>query len=46
MNSDAVDLESLAAPRNPRVEKRVQSMGKHGKQPKDEDTSGTMKTTC
>lgn len=44
MKCDAVDLESLAAPRTLRIEKRVQSMGKHGRQPNEK--KGTLKTTC
>lgn len=44
MKCDAIDLESLAAPRNTRIEKNVQSMGKHGRQPHKK--GGTLKTTC
>ncbi|RPB14721.1 glutamate decarboxylase [Morchella conica CCBAS932] len=44
MSCDAVDLESLAAPRSARIEKQVQSMGKHGRQ--EQEFSGTLKTTC
>lgn len=43
MKCDAVDLESLAAPRNARIEKDVQSMGKHGRQ---QNVKGTLNTTC
>lgn len=43
MKCDTVDLESLAAPRNVRIEKDVQSMGKHGRQP---NVKGTLNTTC
>lgn len=44
MRCDTVDLESLAAPRAPRIEKDVQSLGKYGKQPNKK--GGTLKTTC
>lgn len=44
MKCDTVDLESLAAPRAPRIEKDVQSLGKHGRQPNKK--GGTLKTTC
>jgi glutamate decarboxylase len=46
MKCDNVDLESLAAPRAPRVEKQAQSLGRHGRQSKSKGTSGTMKSTC
>ncbi|KAL7269223.1 glutamate decarboxylase gad1 [Rhizina undulata] len=44
MKADAVDLESLASPRIARIERRVQTMGKDGKQPPN--NQGTLKTTC
>lgn len=44
MKCDAIDLESLAAPKNVRIEKHVQSMGKRGRQPNKRE--GILKTTC
>jgi glutamate decarboxylase len=46
MKADAVDLESLAAPSNPRIEKRIQSMGLEKKPLLDTDFYGILKTTC
>ena len=46
IKSDAVDLESLAAPSNPRIEKRIQSMGLDRKPAHDMNSLGIMKTTC
>jgi len=46
MKADAVDLESLAAPSNPRIEKRIQSMGLDKRPAHDMNSLGIMKTTC
>jgi len=46
IKSDEVDLTALAAPNNPRIEKRVQSMGLDRKPEHDKDSKGIMSTTC
>lgn len=46
IKSDAVDLTALAAPTNPRIEKRVQSMGLDRKPEHDMASKGIMSSTC
>jgi len=46
MKADEVDLSALAAPSNPRIEKRVQSMGLDRRPAHDMNSKGILHATC
>jgi hypothetical protein len=46
IKSDAIDLESLAAQRNPRIEKLVQSLGERTRPKQDGKSKGILRAIC